>query len=212
MAMRKLDIFKNVSTNWLSLGINILVGIFLSPFILYRLGNLAYVAWILAFSVTGYYGFFDLGIRSSITRYVSAYTANHDMEALHRLVNTGQAAYSAIGALTMVLTLVVSLYMSFLFRIPANFAVTAKWLFLTVGSVVALGFPVGEGLNRFYITNLTNLHAPDNYGKPTAKSSPAGECDYSVLQHGSADLRVPGLCVCTNFPEFRGHRGQRWVP
>src|SRR5215469_1683186 len=161
--MRKLDIFKNVSASWLSLGVNILVGIFLSPFILHRLGNLAYGAWVLVFSVTGYYGLFDLGIRSSIIRYVSAYAAKEDMEALDRLINTGLAAYGAIGALTMLFTLAVSLNVKFLFRIPPDFVITARWLFLMVGTAVALGFPAGifsgilEGLSRFYITNLTNL-------------------------------------------------------
>jgi O-antigen/teichoic acid export membrane protein len=161
--MRKTEIFKNVSASWLSLGTNILVGIFLSPFILHRLGNLAYGAWVLAFSVTGYYGLFDMGIRSSIIRYVSAYTATDNMEGLRKLINTSLAAYTVIGALAMVATLAVSAHVDSLFRIPADFVTTAKWLFLMVGSAVALGFPAGmfsgilEGLSRFYVTNLTNI-------------------------------------------------------
>ena len=58
--MRNREIFKNVGSSWFSLGVSILVGVFLSPFILHRLGNTAYGAWVLAFSVTGYYGLFDL--------------------------------------------------------------------------------------------------------------------------------------------------------
>ena len=54
--MRKIEILKNVSSSWFSLGVNILVGVFLSPFILHRLGDTAYGIWILIFSVTGYYG------------------------------------------------------------------------------------------------------------------------------------------------------------
>jgi O-antigen/teichoic acid export membrane protein len=163
MAIRKSEILKNVSASWLSLGVNILVGIFLSPFILHRLGNLAYGSWVLAFSVTGYYGLFDMGIRSSIIRYVSTHTATNDMEALRKLINTSLAAYTAIGVLAMVVTLAVSSHVDSLFRIPANFVPTARWLFLMVGTAVALGFPAGmfsgilEGLNRFYVTNLTNL-------------------------------------------------------
>jgi O-antigen/teichoic acid export membrane protein len=163
MAMRKVEILKNVSASWLSLGVNILVGIFLSPFILHRLGNLAYGAWVLAFSVTGYYGLFDMGIRSSLIRYVSAYTATNNTEGLRKLINSSLAAYTVIGALAMVATLLVSSHVDSLFRIPPDFVITAKWLFLMVGTAVALGFPAGmfsgilEGLNRFYVTNLTNL-------------------------------------------------------
>jgi O-antigen/teichoic acid export membrane protein len=163
MAIRKIEILKNVSASWLGLGVNILVGIFLSPFILHRLGNLAYGAWVLAFSVTGYYGLFDMGIRSSLVRYVSAYHSTNDMGALSKLVNTSLAAYTIIGTLALMATLLVSSYVDSLFKIPADFLTTAKWLFLMVGSAVALGFPAGmftgilEGLNRFYVTNLTNI-------------------------------------------------------
>ncbi len=161
--MRKSEIIKNISSSWFSLGVNILVGIFLSPFILHRLGNTAYGAWVLAFSVTGYYGLFDLGIRSSVIRYVSTYTSTNDIEGLSKLINTSLAGYTVIGAAAMMVTLVVSMYLGSLFRMPADFLPTARVLFLMVGTAVALGFPAGvfggilEGLNRFYFVNATNL-------------------------------------------------------
>jgi len=161
--MRRIEILKNVGTSWFSLGVNILVGIFLSPFILHRLGDTAYGIWILIFSVTGYYGLFDLGIRSSIIRYVSTYTATGDQEGLAKLINTSLATYTTIGAVAMIVTLVCSLFVNRLFRIPVDFLVTARLLFLMVGTAVALGFPTGvfggilEGLQRFYFVNLTNL-------------------------------------------------------
>ena len=161
--MRKLEIFKNVGSSWFSLGVNIVVGIFLSPFILHRLGDTAFGIWVLIFSVTGYYGLFDLGIRSSVIRYVSTYTATGDQEGLAKLINTSLATYSGIGAVAMAVTLLCSLFIDRLFRIPPEFLVTARWLFLMVGAAVALGFPTGvfggilEGLQRFYFVNLTNV-------------------------------------------------------
>jgi len=163
--MRKSEIIKNVSSSWFSLGINILVGIFLSPFILHRLGNTAYGAWVLVFSVTGYYGLFDLGVRSSIIRYVSTYTSTNDIESLSSLINTSLAGYTVIGAVAMLVTVVVSGYADSIFRMPASFVTTARWLFLIVGASVALGFPAGvfagtlEGLGRFYVVNATNVAA-----------------------------------------------------
>jgi O-antigen/teichoic acid export membrane protein len=161
--MRTRELIKNVGSSWFSLGVNILVGIFLSPFILHRLGNVAYGAWILVFSVTGYYGLFDLGIRSSIIRYVSTYTATNDTEGVSRLINTALAVYSAIGVAAILTTLVLSSFLGSLFRMPSGFLLTARLLFLMVGTAVALGFPAGvfsgilEGLNRFYFVNITNL-------------------------------------------------------
>jgi O-antigen/teichoic acid export membrane protein len=161
--MSKREIIQNVGASWFSLGVTVLVGIFLSPFILHHLGDTAFGIWVLIFSLTGYYGLFDLGIRSSVIRYVSTYTATNDYAALSRLINTALATYTAIGALVMALTAVASMFVDSFFRIPANFLIPARWLFLMVGASVAIGFPTGvfggilEGMQRFYWVNLTNL-------------------------------------------------------
>src|ERR1700686_2594274 len=164
--MRKLDkiqIVKNVGSSWVSLGVNIATGIFLSPFILHRLGDVGFGIWVLIFSLTGYYGLFDLGIRSSIVRYVSKFSATNDKEHLARLINTSLFGYSCVGALSMVITLAGCLYVDRMFRIPVEFYSTARWLLLIVGTSVAVGFPLGvisgflEGLQKFYVLNWTNI-------------------------------------------------------
>jgi N-acetylglucosamine-6-phosphate deacetylase len=102
---KKGQIIKNISSNWFSLGINVVTGIIVSPFIVHRLGDTANGIWVLIFSVTGYYGLFDLGIRSSVVRYVSKFTATNDDEELAKVVNTSLFGYSCIGLLTVLLTL-----------------------------------------------------------------------------------------------------------
>src|SRR5437870_2114891 len=164
--MRKfeqLEIVKNVSSSWFGLAVNMLVRIFLSPFILHRLGDEAFGIWVLIFSVTGYYGLFDFGIRSSIIRYVSKFTATSDNEDLAKLINTSLFSYTCVGLLTLAITIAGSFYVDSIFKIPPAFLTTARWLFLMVGASVALGFPLGvyggilEGLQRFYFLNLTNI-------------------------------------------------------
>jgi O-antigen/teichoic acid export membrane protein len=164
--MRKLEkqqIIRNVSSSWFSLGINVVVGLLLSPFILHRLGDTAFGIWVLIFSVTGYYGLFDLGIRSSIVRYVSKFTATGDREGLAKLINTALFTYSCIGVVSLLVTLVVSSQVDRMFHIPPEFQSTARWLLLMVGASVAIGFPVGifggflEGLQNFFVFNWTNV-------------------------------------------------------
>src|SRR5205807_2701890 len=164
--MKKLDkveILKNVGSSWFALGVNVLVGIFLSPYILHRLGDEAFGIWVLIFSITGYYGLFDLGIRSSMVRYVAKYAATEDHHQLNCLVNTAMFSYGGIGLLAMLITLTASFYVGSIFRIPVDFLTTARLLFLIVGSAVALGFPLGvaggilEGLQRFYLLNFTSV-------------------------------------------------------
>jgi O-antigen/teichoic acid export membrane protein len=167
--MRKFEkgqIIKNVSSNWFSLGINVVTGIIVSPFIVHRLGDTANGIWVLIFSVTGYYGLFDLGIRSSVVRYVSKFTATGEDEELARVVNTSLFSYAAIGLVTLLLTLVLSFNVDHIFRkVPAEMLPTTRLLLLMVGASVAVNFPLGvfggflEGLQRFYITSWTNIVA-----------------------------------------------------
>jgi O-antigen/teichoic acid export membrane protein len=163
LTLEKRQIIKNVGSSWSALGANILVGIFLSPFILHRLGDAAFGIWVLIFSVTGYYGIFDFGIRSSIIRYVSKYTATRDVEEVRGLINTAMFTYTCVGVLCMMITVVVCLYFDRFFQIAADYQSTARWLLLIVGTSVALGFPLGvfggmlEGLQKFYILNWTNI-------------------------------------------------------
>ena len=163
MKFNRGQILKNVGSSWFALGVNVLVGIFLSPFILHRLGDDAFGLWILIFSVTGYYGLFDLGIRSSIVRYVAKYSATDEHEELNRLVNTAMLSYTGIGIVAMLITLIATYFVDSIFRVPAEFLVTARWLLFMVGTSVSLGFPVGvfsgilEGLQRFYLLNFVNV-------------------------------------------------------
>jgi len=161
--LEKLAILKNLGSSWFALGINILVGIFLSPYILHHLGDDAFGLWVLIFSITGYYGLFDLGIRSSIVRYVAKYSATDQADELNHLINTALFSYAGIGTLAIAITITLSLFAASIFRISGNSVSLAQYLLLVVGSAVALGFPLGvfggilEGLQRFYVLNFTSV-------------------------------------------------------
>jgi len=161
--INKRQIVKNVGSTWFSLGFDVLVGLFLSPFLIHWLGDTAFGIWVLIFSITGYYGLFDLGIRSSVVRYVSKFTATDDTTELAKLVNTALFTYTCIGVLALAVTGVLSLYVDHIFKIPPELHSTARWLLLIVGSSVAVGFPMGvvggylDGLQRFYVNNWANI-------------------------------------------------------
>jgi len=159
----KTQILKNVGSSWSALAINVVVGILISPIIVHRLGDTAFGIWVLIFSITGYYGMFDLGIRSSIVRYVSKYTATNETEKLARHVNTSLFTYTVIGSLAMIVTVALAASIDRIFRVPPAMQTQARWLMLMAGGSVALGFPLGvfggilDGLQRFYLTNWTGI-------------------------------------------------------
>jgi O-antigen/teichoic acid export membrane protein len=165
MKVDKGQILKNVGSSWFALGVNVLVGIFLSPYIIHHLGDEAFGLWVIIFSITGYYGLFDLGIRSSIIRYVAKFSATDEHDELNRLVNTAMFSYGGIGVVAVAITLVAAHYVYAIKGIAPEFVVTARYLLLMVGMAVSLGFPLGvfggilEGLQRFYLLNFTSIGA-----------------------------------------------------
>lgn len=161
----KTQALKNVASSWAGLGTSIAVGFFLSPFILHRLGDDAFGLWILVFSVTGYYGLFDFGIRSSLVRYVAKFKATGETDQLACLINTSLFSYSCVGIFLMALTVTGSPYVERFFHIPPALRGDARILFLIVGTALAVGFPLAvsggilEGLQSFYVINWTQIIA-----------------------------------------------------
>jgi O-antigen/teichoic acid export membrane protein len=161
----KIRALKNVASSWGNLAVNVAVGFFLYPFILHHLGDDASGLWILIFSLTGYYGIFDFGIRSSLVRFVSKFQATGDKDQLARLANTSLFTYSCLGLILVALTVLGSFYVDRVFHIPPGFLKDAQIMFLMVGLSLSLGFPLGvsggilEGLQRFYLLNWTNIVA-----------------------------------------------------
>ena len=156
----KVQAVKNIGSNWFGVALTFIVGFFLSPFILHKLGDDAFGLWILIFSLTGYYGIFDFGIRSSIVKYVAEFRATGDRDRLIRIVNFSILFYGCIAFALLLLVLVGSSYVNSIFHISPRLQQVAKPLLLLVGATTALGFPLSvfagvlEGLQKFYFINL----------------------------------------------------------
>jgi O-antigen/teichoic acid export membrane protein len=159
----KTQAIRNISSSWFGLAANLVVGFFLSPYILHHLGDDAFGLWVLVFSLTGYYGLFDFGIRSSIVRYVAQFKATGERENLNHFINTSLCTYSGTGLLLLLVTIVGSFYVNHVFRIPAGLQWSARILFLVVGTAVAIGFPLSvfagvlEGLQKFNWLSMTQV-------------------------------------------------------
>jgi O-antigen/teichoic acid export membrane protein len=139
----KAQAVKNVSATWLGLAVHAVVGFFLSPFILHRLGDEAFSLWVLVFSLTGYYGLLDLGIRSSIVKYTAKFVATNDEHQLSAFLSTSLGFFAVVGFVVLLMTVTGFFYLHLLFRIPAGMLGSARGLFLLAGVSVALTFPLG---------------------------------------------------------------------
>lgn len=161
----KLTALRNIGSNWFGATVAVVVGFFISPFILHHLGDAAFGLWILIFSLTGYYGIFDFGIRSSVIKYVAEFKATGDRERLVRVLNISLFIYSGLALLLLAVSAVCAMLVNHIFHLAPDFLQTARWLVLIVGSGVAVAFPLSvfagamEGLQKFQYLNMTQAAA-----------------------------------------------------
>jgi O-antigen/teichoic acid export membrane protein len=154
---------KNVGAVWLGLLVQVAVGFFLSPFILHKLGDNAFSLWVLVFSLTGYYGVLDLGIRSSIVRYVARFAATRDEDNLAKFLSTSVAFYAFVSLLVLFLTGLGFFCLPSIFKIPPDLLESSRVLFVLAGVSAALSFPLGvfasvlEGLQKFSWLHISQI-------------------------------------------------------
>ena len=93
---------RNLMSNWLSLGANLLVMFFLSPFILHALGLATFGLWSLLNVVMGYMGILDIGVRAGTGRYVVLYLGRDDHRGVDETIRTALGLFSIVGAVMIV--------------------------------------------------------------------------------------------------------------
>jgi len=112
-------------------------GFVFMPFLLRAFGLESYGVFLLAGSFSGYLGLLDLGVGTSLVKYVAEQSAERDDAAMSRTISTAYVFYLCVGALAA-LTLVSLAYWGVdLLSIPAASIHLARTLFF-VGAVAAL--------------------------------------------------------------------------
>lgn len=140
--MRASLVLRAVATSWISVIANTVVSILLTPYVLHHLGDEAFGLWILTTNLVGYYGFFDIGVRASILRYVSKYKTLGDLDRVNEVV--ASAFYYYLGA--CVLIVLASWFsvdwVSRFFAIHQAILAPFKSLFLLAGVIQGLSLPL----------------------------------------------------------------------
>jgi O-antigen/teichoic acid export membrane protein len=153
--LRAWHIARSILSNWLATAATLAVGFFLAPFVVHRLGNIAYGVWVLAISAVNYLALLDLGLAGSIVRYVSkGYATNNHDEASEVFSGIAWVRFQ-ISALVLLLSGCLSVLFPYFFRVPASLAREAQEAVLIVGLANAVYMAVGmyssvlSALNRY---------------------------------------------------------------
>ena len=124
---------RNITANWIAQVANILLMLFLSPFIVHTLGKVQYGVWCLLTVFTGYMGLLDLGIRAGTGRFVMVYLAKGDHKRVNDTLRTSLGFFSAISVLVFAAAVGVGwLFPSFFASVPAKHHGTIQVLLILV--------------------------------------------------------------------------------
>ena len=141
--MRWRLILRNVFSNWAGYLVTAIIGFRLSPFIVHSLGVTGYGVWTLVLSLTGYFGLLDLGIRSSVGRFVARYVALDDDDKTNSVVSTAFSILTAGSILALLATFIGMEFGFQHFRVEPQFLPAAKLAFLIAGLTMASVLPLG---------------------------------------------------------------------
>jgi O-antigen/teichoic acid export membrane protein len=163
LQLRVRHIARNILFNWIGTIASLAVGFFLSPFILHRLGDLAYGVWVLAVSVVAYLSLLDLGMQSSVLRFVSKGHTQGDHEGASDALSAALWVRLRISAIVLLFSAALSALFPIFFKVPAALAFDARWAVMLIGLTMSLSMSVGvaggvlSGLNRYDLQNCVTL-------------------------------------------------------
>lgn len=163
MQLRLRHIARNVFSNWFVTAANMAVGFFLAPFIVHRLGNAAYGVWVLAISSVNYLNLLDLGMRSSVLRFISKGHTVGDHALASDALSAALWVRLQVSGVVMLLSAGLAALFPHLFKIPSDMAHSAQIAVMIIGCTTSLGMSLGvfggviSGLNRYDLQSVVTM-------------------------------------------------------
>ena len=154
---------RNVSTRYLAIFVDGVLGLMLLPYNVSHLGPSAYGLWALTASITWFFGVLDLGYGGALVKFIAQYRAWRDRNALNEILSTIGVVFTAIGALCLIVTAVLAWRVDHLFNIDPEQTETARNVLLITGSYLSVRFAfaifgsVVYGFQRYYLNNAVSI-------------------------------------------------------
>jgi O-antigen/teichoic acid export membrane protein len=161
---KQLDAFaRNISMDYLALGVDVLIGVVMLPFNMAHLGPSTYGLWVLVASVTAYFSMLDLGYGVAQVKFASEYRARRDRDGLNQIVSSLFLVFCIIGLLAFAVGALLAVNLERFFNITPAQADTGRQVLLIISAYVALGFPasvfggVVNGFQRHYLNGSVSI-------------------------------------------------------
>ena len=154
---------RNISTRYLSIMVEMIVGLLLLPFNLKYLGESNYGLWVLLGSVTMHFSLFELGNGGAMVKFMAQYRALNNARAINEIASSMFVVFGGIGLLSYALLAGVALNLEHIFNMSAQQAAVGQWILLLIGLHVTMNFPfsvyggVTSGFQRYDINNFVAI-------------------------------------------------------
>ena len=150
---------RNISTRYLSIVVEMGIGLLLLPFNLKYLGEANYGLWVLLGSVTMHVSLLELGNGSAMVKFVAQYRALKNGRAINEIASSMFVVFGVLGMVAYALLAAVALNLEHLFTLSDGQAALGRWILLIIGLHVTANFPfsvyggVTGGFQRYDINN-----------------------------------------------------------
>ncbi len=150
---------RNVSTRYVAVAAEMVLGLVMLPFNLAYLGKEEYGLWVLLGSLTLHFSTLELGYGSGLVRFVAHYRAINDVRALNEIASTVFFVFSGLALVAYAAVVGIAFNLSHIFTLTPDQAHTGQWILLITGIFVAMNFPFGvyggiiSGFQRYDVNN-----------------------------------------------------------
>lgn len=138
----KPKIFKNITFLTISRLVSVLFNFFLFPFFVHHLGTSLFGIYLLIVSFTSYFSLLDLGVGTSLLRFIAQHQTRRDTEELNRLINTIFFFYAGIGFITALGFVLLGWFLP-LFKIDPQYIHTGQILAYILAASSLISWPFG---------------------------------------------------------------------
>jgi O-antigen/teichoic acid export membrane protein len=155
-----LTVARNVSTRYLAIAAEMVVGLLVLPFNVAHLGKSAYGLWMLTASITAYFSVLDLGYSGAIVKFVAQYRARRDVRALNEVLSTTFYLFATLGVVTYLVAIVIAVYLDRIFHLTPDQVHLGRVVLLVISVNVAVGMACsvfGGVINGFQRYDLNNI-------------------------------------------------------
>lgn len=151
---------RNLSTRYVAIAAEAILGVLILPFNIAHLGTSAYGLWVLAASVTAYFSVLDMGYSGALVKFVAQYRTRRDVRGLNEILSTLFFVFVAAACVMYGAAGILAVFIERVFHLAPEQTHVARVVLLVVTLNVAAStaFSVFGGvINGFQRYDLNNL-------------------------------------------------------